>query len=136
MAICVGAIRSADQEPRDADQEGERTTKPTQRRAGLAPRLWRGIGSGRSHLLEPRRACEVERGMAPDGVVEAVDVSADGLCGFGACFEGSAPGEFGFQRLEERLDHGVVEGDCLKFRVWPVGRPTQSCHGPGEAFAE
>ncbi len=35
-------------------------------------------------FFELRRACEVERGMAPDGVVEAVDVSADGRLRLGA----------------------------------------------------
>jgi hypothetical protein len=67
---------------------------------GLAPFLWRGIGLGSGHLLELRWACEVERGMAADGVVEAIDVTAGGGCGVGACFEGSAPDELGFQRLK------------------------------------
>ena len=47
--------------------------------------------------------------MAPNGIVEAVDLAAD--CGgrLGAGLEDGAPDEFALERLEERLDHGVVE---------------------------
>ena len=46
--------------------------------------------------------------MAPDGIVEPVDVAADGLGGFLASVKNGPPDELGFQGLEERLDHGVV----------------------------
>ena len=46
--------------------------------------------------------------MAPDGVVEAVDIAGNGLRGLGAGVEDGSPDEFGFDRLEERLDHGVI----------------------------
>ncbi len=46
--------------------------------------------------------------MAPDGIVEPVDVAANGLVGFLAGVEDGAPDELGFQGLEERLNHGVV----------------------------
>ena len=46
--------------------------------------------------------------MAPDGIVEPVDVAANGLVGLLAGVEDGAPNELGFQRLEERLHHGVV----------------------------
>ena len=51
--------------------------------------------------------------MASDGIVEAVDIASD--CGgrFGPALEDGAPDEFGLQRLEERLDHGVVEAVSL-----------------------
>jgi hypothetical protein len=62
--------------------------------------------------------------MAKDGGIEAVDVSAEGGCGVGVCFEGGAPDELGFERLEERLDHGVVEA------VSPSGHCGQDAVGP------
>jgi hypothetical protein len=46
--------------------------------------------------------------MAPDGIVEPVDVAANGLVGFVTGVEDGPPDELGFQGLEERLDHGVV----------------------------
>src|SRR5476649_1645942 len=46
--------------------------------------------------------------MAPDGIVEPVDVAANGLVGLLAGVEDGPPDELGFQGLEERLDHGVV----------------------------
>ncbi len=46
--------------------------------------------------------------MAPDGVVEVVDVAADGSGRLGTALEDGAPDEFGLQRLEEGLDHRVV----------------------------
>ena len=61
--------------------------------------------------------------MTADGVVEAIDVAADGSRGVGACLEGGAPDEFGFQRLEECLDHGVVEA------VSPPGHGDQDAKG-------
>src|SRR6476619_6761572 len=53
-------------------------------------------------------ACEVEGGMAPDGIVEPIDVAANSLVGFVAGVEDSPPDELGFQGLEERLHHGVI----------------------------
>src|SRR4051794_19849734 len=52
-----------------------------ERGTGLASVWWRGVGSVSGHLLELGWACEAERGVAPDGVVEAVDVPADRLLG-------------------------------------------------------
>ena len=46
--------------------------------------------------------------MAPDGIVEPVDVAANGLVGFLASAKDGPPDELGFQGLEERLHHGVV----------------------------
>ena len=51
--------------------------------------------------------------MAADGIVEAVDVTADCACGFDPALEDGAPDEFGLEGLEERLDHGVVEAVAL-----------------------
>src|SRR6187431_704479 len=59
-------------------------------------------------FFELSRAYKVEGGMAPDGIVEPVDVAANGLVGFVAGVEDGPPDELGFQGLEERLDHGVV----------------------------
>jgi hypothetical protein len=47
--------------------------------------------------------------MAADGIVEAVDVTADCARGFDPALEHGALDEFGLEGLEERLDHGVVE---------------------------
>src|SRR3979490_1708220 len=46
--------------------------------------------------------------MAPDRIVEPVDVVANGLVGFLAGVEDGPPDELGFQGLKERLHHGVV----------------------------
>src|SRR3954447_10657843 len=59
-------------------------------------------------FFELSRAGEVEGGMAPDGIVEPVDVAANGPVGLLAGVEDSPPDELGFQALEERLPHGVV----------------------------
>src|SRR6187200_2051183 len=59
-------------------------------------------------FFELSRAFEVEGGMAPEGIVEPVDIAANSLVGLLAGVEDSAPDELGFQGLEERLDHGVM----------------------------
>src|SRR3954447_25292700 len=59
-------------------------------------------------FFELSRAYEVEGGMAPDGIIEPVDVAANGPVGLLAGVEDGPPDELGFQGLEERLDHGVV----------------------------
>ena len=46
--------------------------------------------------------------MAPDEIVEPVDIAANGLVGFLAGVEDGPPDELGFQSLKERLHHGVV----------------------------
>ena len=46
--------------------------------------------------------------MAPDGIVEPVDVAGDGLVGFPAGVEDRPPDKLGFEGLEERFDHRVV----------------------------
>src|ERR1700726_1474784 len=46
--------------------------------------------------------------MAPDGIVEPVDIAANGLVGFLTGVEDGPPDELGFQGLEESLHHGVV----------------------------
>ena len=46
--------------------------------------------------------------MAPDRVVEAVDVTADGVLGRGSGVEDGAPDELGFQRFEERPGPRIV----------------------------
>src|SRR3954453_357367 len=59
-------------------------------------------------FFELSRACEVESGMAPEGIVEPVDIAANGPVRLLAGVEDGPPDELGFQGLEERLDHGVV----------------------------
>jgi Integrase core domain len=52
--------------------------------------------------------------MAAEGIVEAVDGTADCDRGFDPALEDAAPpDEFGLEGLEERLDHGVVEAVSL-----------------------
>ena len=46
--------------------------------------------------------------MAPDGIVESVDVAPDRVLGFSPALEDGAPDQFGFQGLEEGLDNSVV----------------------------
>jgi hypothetical protein len=53
-------------------------------------------------------ACEAERGVTSDEIVESVDVAADGLLGLVPGFKHDAPDEFRLQRLEEALHHAVV----------------------------
>src|SRR3954471_22515112 len=69
-------------------------------------------------FFELSRACEVEGGMAPDGIIEPVDVAANGLVGLLAGVEDGPPDELGFQGLEERLDHGVVIGVGAQISCW------------------
>src|SRR5215212_7862354 len=59
-------------------------------------------------FFELSRACEVESGMAPDGIVKPVDIAANSLVCLLAGVEDGPPDELGFQGLEERLYHGVV----------------------------
>lgn len=68
---------------------------------GLAPIKWRGICSALRSSFELRRADVVERRMAPDGVVEAVDVAGNGLRGFVAGVEDCSPDELGSDGLED-----------------------------------
>ena len=51
--------------------------------------------------FELKRADEVERRMAADGIVEAVDVTADCARGFDPALEEGAPDEFGLEGLED-----------------------------------
>ena len=53
-------------------------------------------------------ADEVERRVAPQGIVEAVDVAGQVVSRLGPGQEHGAPHEFALQGLEERLDHRVV----------------------------
>ena len=46
--------------------------------------------------------------MTPDGIVEPVNVAANGLGSLLAGVKDGPPYKLGFQRLEERLHHGVV----------------------------
>src|SRR4051794_5045237 len=59
-------------------------------------------------FFELSRAYEIEGGMAPDGIVEPIDVAANSSVRLLAGVEDGPPDEFGFQGLEERLHHGVV----------------------------
>src|SRR6516225_2712460 len=81
--------------------------------AGLARRLWRALSILRCPPFELKWADEVERRMAADRIVEAVDVTADCDRGFDPALEDGAPDEFGLEGLEECLDHGVVEAVSL-----------------------
>src|ERR1700722_6987884 len=82
-------------------------------RFGLARHLWRAFSILRCPPFELKRADKVERRMAADGIVEAVDITADCDRGFDPALEDGAPDEFGLEGLEERLDHGVVEAVSL-----------------------
>src|SRR6202041_766126 len=93
-----------------------KTTSPSGSRGsqfGLARHLWRAFSILRCPPFELKRADEVERRMAADGIVEAVDVTADCDRRFDPALEDGAPDEFGLEGLEERLDHGVVEAVSL-----------------------
>ena len=46
--------------------------------------------------------------MAPDGIVEPVDVAANGLVGLLTGVEDGPPDELEFQGLEERLHHASL----------------------------
>src|SRR5918993_3150297 len=58
--------------------------------------------------LELGGADEAQRRVAPERIVEAVDVTGQGVVRLGPCLEHGAPHELALQRLEERLDHGIV----------------------------
>ena len=86
---------------------------PDNTKTGLARHLWRAFSILRCPPFELKRADEVERRMAAEGIVEAVDVTADCDRGFDPALEHGAPDQFGLEGLEERLDHGVVEAVSL-----------------------
>ena len=46
--------------------------------------------------------------MTPDRVVESIDIAGNGLLGLVTGVEDRPPDEFGFDRLEERIDHRVI----------------------------
>src|SRR6478609_5268773 len=75
---------------------------------GLASEEWRAVLVLRDPPLELKRALEVEGRMAADGIIEGVDVSADGGCRVGPALEDGAPDEFALQRFEEGFDHRVI----------------------------
>jgi integrase-like protein len=86
---------------------------PLAAQTGLARHLWRAFSILPCPPFELKWADEVERRMAAEGIVEAVDVTADCDRGFDPAREDGAPDAFGLEGLEERLDHGVVEAVCL-----------------------
>ena len=86
---------------------------------GLAPIKWRGIASTDRLFFELCGAEVVERGMASNGVVEAVDVSGNVPLDIGAGEEGGSPHQLGFQRLEECLDHRIVVAVALDRHRYP-----------------
>src|ERR1700687_358531 len=80
--------------------------------------------------------------MAPDGIVEPVDIAANGLVGFLAGVEDGPPDELGFQGLKERLHHGVVVAISLAGHrdracgAWPDSRSSNTdCHDPNGGAA-
>ena len=75
--------------------------------------------------LELDGAGKVERRMAPDGIVEAVDVAGNGALGLGASVEDGPPDELGFECLEECLHHGVVVAISLAGHGDQDAVPTQ-----------
>src|SRR3954471_7910923 len=65
-------------------------------------------GLVRAALLELSRAGEAERRVAPAGIVEPIDITGQSVDGLRPHLEDSAPDQLALQRLEERLNHGVV----------------------------
>ena len=80
---------------------------------GLAPLKWRGICSAGGPSFELGGAEVVERGVSADRIVEAVDVTGNGLFSLSTSVENGAPNHLGFQRLEERLHHRVIVAVAL-----------------------
>ena len=58
---------------------------------GLAPIKWRGMCSACCQLFELCRAEIVERRVSPHRVIETVDISGNGVFGFGAGIEDGSP---------------------------------------------
>ncbi len=63
--------------------------------------------------LELGGADEAERRVTAAGIVEAIDVTGQRADGLGSRLERGAPDQLALQRLEERLDHRVVEAISL-----------------------
>ncbi len=61
--------------------------KRSRRKAGLTLRKWRAFSVLYGLPLELKRADDVERGTAPDGVVEDFDGAADGCGRLGAVLQ-------------------------------------------------
>jgi uncharacterized protein DUF1194 len=85
---------------------------PGRRYAVQSSRVWtclRLVESGLASGLpfELGGAEEAQRRVAPERIVEAVDVAGQGVARLGPGPEHGAPDQLALQRLEERLDHGV-----------------------------
>jgi hypothetical protein len=65
--------------------------------------------------------------MAPEGIVESVDVAPDRVLGFGPALEDGAPDQFGFQGFEEGLDDSVVITVPFARHRDLDGMPSQLC---------
>jgi hypothetical protein len=76
-------------------------------RGGLASIYWRAVWYLSGQPFELNGADEVEGRMAPDRIVESVDVAPDRLLGFSPALEDGAPDQLEFQSLEEGLDNSV-----------------------------
>lgn len=87
-------------------------------------------------FLELGRANEAECGVAPAGIIEAIDVTDRSLGRFSPRLQDSAPSPLALQRLEERLDlaHEPLGGlSNVGCRAHAVGLP--SLHGLSRADA-
>ena len=79
--------------------------------APLSGRIWTRDSSGGSvFLLEVERGHLAERGVPAAGFVPGLDEVEDGLTTFGLITEALPLHEFGLERREEALAHGVVVG--------------------------
>jgi hypothetical protein len=46
--------------------------------------------------------------VSPDWIVEAIDISGNGIVRIGACVEPCAPDHFDFDGFEEGFDHRII----------------------------
>lgn len=58
--------------------------------------------------LEVARAFIAEGGVAPDGIIEAVDIMSNGGCGLAARLLACPPYQFGFNGLEHGFHHRII----------------------------
>jgi len=78
-------------------EEADDVSATASKAFGLAPLSWRDFVSACRPFFELDWAEKIERRMAPDGIVEGVDIASNRVLSLITCVEDGAPGAFPFQ---------------------------------------
>jgi hypothetical protein len=77
-------------------------------RIGLASIKWKDGVSVSGPFFELDWAEVIQRYVSPDWIVEAIDISGNGIVRIGAYVELGAPDHFDFDRLKEGFNHRII----------------------------